>query len=89
MTIAVVYGLVALENVLANLVLIPLFSLQGAAAGASVSQALLAVPIFVLARRVAGSIDLPRTTAMPQILLPRDTRDLPLCAHRTRPGALE
>ena len=66
-TIAVVYGLVALENVLANLVLIPLFSLQGAAAGASVSQALLAVPMFVLARRVAGSIDLPRIFAGPLI----------------------
>ena len=66
-TIAIVYGLVAAENVLANLVLIPLFSLQGAAAGASISQALLVVPLFVLARRTAGGIDLPRIFAGPLI----------------------
>jgi O-antigen/teichoic acid export membrane protein len=64
-TVAVVYGLVALENILANLVLIPAFSLQGAAAGASISQALITVPFFVLARQTAGSIDLRRILAGP------------------------
>ena len=64
-TVAVVYGVVALENVLANLVLIPAFSLEGAAAGASLSQALITVPFLVLARRTAGSIELRRILAAP------------------------
>jgi len=38
-----VYGLVALENVLANFVLIPWLSLNGAALGTSISQLLVAV----------------------------------------------
>ena len=63
--LAVVYGVVALENVLANLVLIPLFSLRGAAAGASLSQALLAGPLLVLAVRTAGAIDVRRIFAGP------------------------
>jgi O-antigen/teichoic acid export membrane protein len=63
--LAVVYGLVALENVLANLALIPLFSFKGAAAGASLSQALLAVPLLVLALRTTGSIDVRRVVAGP------------------------
>jgi O-antigen/teichoic acid export membrane protein len=63
--LAVVYGLIALENVLANLVLIPLFSFKGAAAGASLSQALLAVPLLVLALRTAGAIDVRRVVAGP------------------------
>jgi O-antigen/teichoic acid export membrane protein len=66
-TVAIVYGLVALENVLANLVLIPLYSLQGAAAGASISQALITVPLFVLARRTSGAVDLPRIVAGPVV----------------------
>jgi len=64
-TVAVVYGLVALENVLANLVLIPAFSLEGAAAGASLSQALITVPFLVLARKTAGPIDVRRILAAP------------------------
>lgn len=64
-TVAVVYGLVALENVLANLVLIPAFSLDGAAAGASLSQALITVPFFVLARKTAGAIEVRRILAAP------------------------
>jgi O-antigen/teichoic acid export membrane protein len=63
--LAVVYGLIALENVLANLVLIPLFSLQGAAAGASLSQALVAGPLLVLATHTAGRIDMQRIVAGP------------------------
>ena len=64
-TVAVVYGLVALENVLANLVLIPAFSLEGAAAGASLSQLLVTAPFFVLARRTAGPIEVRRIVAAP------------------------
>jgi O-antigen/teichoic acid export membrane protein len=63
--LAVVYGLVAAENILANLVLIPLFSLQGAAAGASLSQALVAVPLLFLARRSAGQVDITRIVLGP------------------------
>ena len=63
--LAVVYGLVALENVLANLVLIPAFSLEGAAAGASLSQALLVVPLLLLAHQTAGRIDARRVLAGP------------------------
>jgi len=63
--VAVVHGVVALENVLANLVLIPLFSLEGAAAGASLSQALLAVPLVVMARRTGGSVDVRRIVTGP------------------------
>ena len=63
--LAVVYGVVAAENILANLVLIPAFSLQGAAAGASLSQALLAVPLLYLARRTAGRVDVKRIALGP------------------------
>jgi O-antigen/teichoic acid export membrane protein len=63
--LAIVYGLVAVENILANLVLIPAFSLQGAAAGASLSQALLAVPLLILARRTAGPVDVRRIVGGP------------------------
>jgi O-antigen/teichoic acid export membrane protein len=64
-TLAVVYGLGALENVLANLFLIPVFSLEGAAAGASLSQALIAVPLLLLARQTAGPVDLRRILTGP------------------------
>ena len=64
-TVALVYGLVALENVLANLVLIPAFSLQGAAAGTSLSQALITVPFFALALKTTGRIDVLRVLAAP------------------------
>ncbi len=65
--LAIVYGLVAVENILANLVLIPAFSLQGAAAGASLSQALLAVPLLILARRTAGPVDVRRIVGGPML----------------------
>jgi O-antigen/teichoic acid export membrane protein len=63
--LAIIYGLAAVENVLANLILIPLFSLQGAAAGASLSQLLVVGPLLVLARRTAGSVDLKRIVQGP------------------------
>ena len=66
-TLAVVYGLGALENVLANLVLIPAFGIQGAAAGASLSQALIAAPLLLAARRVAGPVDVRRILSGPVI----------------------
>ena len=65
--LAVVLGFVALENVLANLVLIPLFSLEGAAAGASISQALLAAPLLILAWRTVGPVDVQRIVTGPAL----------------------
>ena len=62
-----VYGLVALENVLANLVLIPWLSLNGAALGTSISQLLVAVAFVAFAERAAGGIDWPRIAAGPVV----------------------
>lgn len=61
------YALVALENVLANLVLIPAFSLNGAAAGASVSFLLLVVPLTALALGTAGRVDWVRMLSGPLV----------------------
>jgi O-antigen/teichoic acid export membrane protein len=45
-----VYGIVAAENVALNLVLIPAFSLQGAALGTTISEALAAIGLGLVAR---------------------------------------
>ena len=45
-----VYGIVAVENVAANLVLIPRLSLRGAALGTTISEALAAVGVGLAAR---------------------------------------
>lgn len=58
--LSLVYGLVAAENILANVVLIPLFSLKGAALGTSVSQLLQTAALVYYAGQVAGAIDWPR-----------------------------
>lgn len=63
--LSIVFGLVAAENILLNLVLIPSFSLYGAAVGTSISQLLLTIPVVVLALRAAGSIQWSRTLAGP------------------------
>ena len=60
-----VYGLVALENVLANFVLIPWLSLNGAALGTSISQFLVAVVFVVVAQRTTGGIRWSRIAAGP------------------------
>ena len=60
-----VYGLVALENILANLVLIPWLSLNGAALGTSISQLLVTVALVVFAQRAAGTIRWDRIAAGP------------------------
>lgn len=61
----VVYGIVALENVLANLVLIPWLSLEGAALGTSISQLLVAVALMTAARAAVGRFDWLRALAGP------------------------
>lgn len=60
-----VYGLVALENVLANFVLIPWLSLNGAALGTSISQLLVAVAFTAVARKRTGGIGWSRIAAGP------------------------
>ena len=62
-----VYGLVALENFLANLVLIPWLSLNGAALGTSISQLLVAVAFIVFAQRTVGRLDWSRIAAGPVV----------------------
>jgi len=62
-----IYGLVALENVLANLVLIPWLSLDGAALGTSISQLLVAVAVVAFAQRTIGRIGWARIAGGPVV----------------------
>ncbi|MGH3129801.1 MAG: flippase, partial [Gaiellaceae bacterium] len=55
--VATIYGLVAIENILGNLVLIPWLSLDGAALGTSISSALVVVALVAVASRTAGAIE--------------------------------
>lgn len=51
------YGLVAVENILLNLYLIPAHSLRGAAIGSSISYVLVLCSVLTFARRIAGPVD--------------------------------
>jgi O-antigen/teichoic acid export membrane protein len=55
--LAPVYAALAAENVLLNLLLIPAFSLYGAAAGSSISQALAGICLMVFAVRLLGRLE--------------------------------
>jgi O-antigen/teichoic acid export membrane protein len=61
----VVYGVIALENVLLNLYLIPSFSLNGAALGTSISEALGVAVLITFSVRVVGSLDWVRILGGP------------------------
>jgi O-antigen/teichoic acid export membrane protein len=63
--VAVVHGAVAAQNVVGSLILINLFSMEGAAAEASLTQALLAFVFIALARRAVGAVDWVRVLAGP------------------------
>jgi O-antigen/teichoic acid export membrane protein len=65
--LTVVYGLVALENVLLNLVLIPRYSLNGAALGTSISQVLVVVLLVAYAQRAVGRLGWMRVAAGPVV----------------------
>ncbi len=65
--LTVAYGLVAVQNVLANLVLIPLFSLDGAAASTSISEVLVTVLLVGFALQASGRIDWVRVAAGPAL----------------------
>lgn len=59
------YGLAALGNLLLNLLLIPRWSLHGAAVSTSVSQLVVAVVLLVAAQHETGPLRWPTTLATP------------------------
>jgi O-antigen/teichoic acid export membrane protein len=63
--VAIVYAAGAVENIAVNLVLIPKFSLLGAAVGTSISELLVAGALVVLAGEWRGRLDVRRMLAGP------------------------
>jgi O-antigen/teichoic acid export membrane protein len=61
----VVLGIGALENVAANFVLIPLYSLDGAALNTSISQLVVSVPLIVIGARTVGGVSWRRMLVGP------------------------
>jgi O-antigen/teichoic acid export membrane protein len=66
-TVALVYGLAAVELVLLNLYLIPHYSYRGAAAGATITEALVTVTLMTLAGRLRGKLELRRVLVGPAL----------------------
>jgi O-antigen/teichoic acid export membrane protein len=64
-SLGITYFLASLENILLNLVLIPRWSLNGAALGTSISQLLIAVVFITICLREFGRVDWLRITAGP------------------------
>lgn len=62
-TVAIVYAVVAVENILLNLYLIPRFSLDGAAVGTSISELLVAGLLITLAGDLRGRLQIRRMLA--------------------------
>lgn len=56
-TLTALYGAVAAGNIALNLVLIPAYSLRGAAVSTSVSEAVALVGVLAIVRRAVGSLD--------------------------------
>jgi O-antigen/teichoic acid export membrane protein len=65
--LAAAHGIVAVANVAANVVLISLFSLEGAAAAASLTQLLLAAGLLAAARGLLPHVSWPRVLAGPAL----------------------
>jgi O-antigen/teichoic acid export membrane protein len=65
--VTLTYAAVAVENVLANLLLIPRFSLNGAAVGTSISELIVAASLLFFAQRTSGRIDWRRTFGSPVV----------------------
>jgi O-antigen/teichoic acid export membrane protein len=61
------YGVVALQNIVGNLILIPLLSLRGAALSTTISQVLLTVWLLVQAVRATGPVRWGRMLAGPVV----------------------
>jgi len=66
-TVAIVFALVAVQNIALNLVLIPQFSLLGAAAGTSISELLVAGSLIYLAGAMRGRLQVGRLLAGPAL----------------------
>lgn len=64
-TVAIVYAVVGVENIVVNLFMIPRYSLLGAAAGTSVSEVLVAAALIALAGELYGRLELRRMLAGP------------------------
>jgi O-antigen/teichoic acid export membrane protein len=58
--VGMVYAVAIVENVVVNLILIPRFSLFGAAAGTSISELLVASTLITLSRGLHGKLDVRR-----------------------------
>jgi len=58
--VTITYAVVFVENVLLNLILIPRYSLDGAAAGTSISELLVASTLLYCSRELRGRLELPR-----------------------------
>jgi O-antigen/teichoic acid export membrane protein len=65
--VAAVVGVVALGNIVANLALIPVLSLHGAALVTSLSEAALTAAMIVAAQRLTGPLDWLRIAAGPAL----------------------
>jgi O-antigen/teichoic acid export membrane protein len=61
--VALTYGVVFLENVVSNLILIPVFSLDGAAVGTSISELLVAGTLLYMSRTLHGRLQIRRILA--------------------------
>jgi O-antigen/teichoic acid export membrane protein len=66
-TVALVYAIVGVENIALNLVLIPHFSLRGAAAGTSISELLVAGLLIALAGKLHGKLQVRRVLSGPML----------------------
>jgi len=65
--LTVIMGVAAIENILGNLVLIPAFSLNGAAGGTSISQVLVAAPLLIACSSAVGGVHWTRMLVGPAI----------------------
>jgi O-antigen/teichoic acid export membrane protein len=61
--VPIVYFAVFLENVMVNLILIPRYSFDGAAAGTSISEVLVAGTLLLCARHLRGHLEIRRLLA--------------------------
>jgi O-antigen/teichoic acid export membrane protein len=82
-TMSVVFGVVALENVLANFVLIPWLSLKGAALGNSISQAILVGLLVWLSVPIVGRLPWVRSLSGPVVATALSTVAMLLFRHST------
>jgi O-antigen/teichoic acid export membrane protein len=66
-TMAWIYAAIAVQNIAANFVLIPLLSLEGAALNTTISEALIVLALIVAGLKIAGPYDWRRVLAGPVV----------------------